>query len=397
MKIEQFSEALGNVNDKYINEAIDPKMDLAEITAETSAANANSQKATKQSTQDPKRIRRSMKVWRAIAIAACAILVAAGGLFAAAAGLGGAKSARDYSYSGAGADYYSDAGTGYYSEPAGNYSAGEYSYDAYDGYVADEEYYEAKDSAMAPEEAVWENEGTSGAGSSVPQQNDLKIIYSAYLYMETTEFDVSMQQLEDLAARTNAYFEDASVNSSSYNYRTASYVVRVPEENLDAFLDECEGIATVTSLHKNARDVTESYYDIETRLETAKAKMARLQELLAAATSVEDMITIEREISDTQYQIDSLTGSLQHYDSQINYSTVSIELREVYKITDENTPLTFGQRLAKAFKSGISGFGNFLEGLVIFFARSWIWLLIVAIVAVVVITIIVKAKKKHRK
>ena len=44
---------------------------------------------------------------------------------------------------------------------------------------------------------------------------------------------------------------------------------------------------------------------VETRLETAKAKMARLQELLAAATSVEDMITIEREISDTQYQIDA--------------------------------------------------------------------------------------------
>ena len=359
MKIEQFSEALGNVNDKYINEAIE----------------------SKHSTRDPKRMNRSLKVWRAIAIAACAILVVSGGLLAAAAGLGGAfnKGAADYR----------DTSM----PPAG---AGEYN----GAYVSDDEaYYDdyAKDAAMAPEEAEWKNESMSGADGSLPQQNNLKIIYTAYLYMETTEFDTSMQRIEELAQQTGAYFEDASVNSSSYNYRTASYVVRVPEENLDAFLDQCEGIATITSLHKNAQDVSESYYDIETRLETAKAKMARLQELLAAATSVEDMITIEREISDTQYQIDSLSGSLQHYDSQISYSTVSIELREVYKISEEAAPLTFGQRIAKAFNSSISGFGNFLEGLVIFFARNWIWMLIVAVIVVVVITIIAKAKKKHRK
>ena len=358
MKIEQFSEALGNVNDKYINEAIE----------------------SKHSTRNLKRTNRSLKVWRAIAIAACAILVVSGGLLAAAAGLGGAfnKGAADYR----------DTSMA----PA---SASEYS----GAYVSDEAYYDdySKDSAFAPEEAEWINESMSSVDGSLPQQNNLKIIYTAYLYMETTEFDTSMQRIEELARQTGAYFEDASVNSSSYNYRTASYVVRVPEENLDTFLDQCEGIATITTLHKNAQDVSESYYDIETRLETAKAKMVRLQELLAAATSVEDMITIEREISDTQYQIDSLSGSLQHYDSQISYSTVSIELREVYKISEEAAPLTFGQRIAKAFNSSLSGFGNFLEGLVIFFARNWIWMLIVAIIVVVVITIIVKAKKKHRK
>ncbi|MBO4835828.1 MAG: DUF4349 domain-containing protein [Lachnospiraceae bacterium] len=378
MKIEQFSEALGNVNDKYINEAIDSKMDLAEMAAGQGSAG---RKASNQAARDPKRMRRSMKVWRAIAIAACAILVVSGGLLAAAAGLGGA-------FNKGAADYRDTSMT-----PAG---AGEYN----GAYVSDEEsYYDdyAKDAAFAPEESEWKNESTSGADGSYPQQNNLKIIYTAYLYMETTEFDTSMQQIEDLASRTGAYFEDASVNSSSYNYRTASYVVRVPEENLDAFLDQCEGIATITSFHKNAQDVSESYYDIETRLETAKAKMARLQELLAAATHVEDMITIEREISDTQYQIDSLTGSLQHYDSRISYSTVSIELREVYKISEEVAPLSFGQRIAKAFKNSLSGFGNFLEGLVIFLARNWIWMLIVAVIVVVVVTIIVKAKKRNRK
>ncbi len=112
---------------------------------------------------------------------------------------------------------------------------------------------------------------------------------------------------------------------------------------------------------------------------------------------MKDIITLENEISSTQYQIDSLTGTLNHYDSQISYSTVSIDLREVYKVNEENAPLTFGQHITKAFKEGLAGFGDFLEGLLIFLAGNWIWLLIVAAVIVVVILLIVRGRRKHRK
>lgn len=230
-----------------------------------------------------------------------------------------------------------------------------------------------------------------------PAENGLKIIYTAYINMETTQFDESVRQIEELAKKNNAYFEMAGVSSASTYYRSASYVVRVPADQLDSFLEGAQGICTVTSLQKYAEDVSESYFDVETRLETAKTKLARLRELLAAASDMQDIITLENEISSTQYQIDSLTGTLNHYDSQISYSTVSIDLREVYKVNEENAPLTFGQHITKAFKEGLAGFGNFLEGLLIFLAGNWIWLLIVAAVIVVVILLIVRGRRKHRK
>ena len=44
--------------------------------------------------------------------------------------------------------------------------------------------------------------------------------------------------------------------------------------------------------------------------------------------------------------IEYLTGSLRKYDSQINYSTVNLQLYEVYRLsTDEEVPQTFGERL----------------------------------------------------
>ena len=78
-------------------------------------------------------------------------------------------------------------------------------------------------------------------------------------------------------------------------------------------------------------DVSEAYYDQESRLTTQRTKLERLQELLRQAQDMEDIITIESAISETELEIEFLTGSLRKYDSQINYSTITLSLREVYR------------------------------------------------------------------
>ena len=402
MNTKQFSEALSNVNDKYINEALAPDEQLQPQEEISTNDVLTAQAAPAKAAQTPKKLHTHLKVWRAIAIAACAILVIGGGL-AAWTALDGASykradSYRDYetsgmpSYSGTTPSYNgaydSKDGMAYEAEAAGEY---EYAMDEEVSFIPIEQPAGGKDSGMTG------NVITDDGAVLNPAENGLKIIYTAYINMETTQFDESVRQIEELAKKNNAYFEMAGVSSASTYYRSASYVVRVPADQLDSFLEGAQGICTVTSLQKYAEDVSESYFDVETRLETAKIKLARLRELLAAASDMQDIITLENEISSTQYQIDSLTGTLNHYDSQISYSTVSIDLREVYRVNEENAPLTFGQHITKAFKEGLAGFGNFLEGLLIFLAGNWIWLLILAAVIVVVILLIVRGRRKHRK
>lgn len=380
MNTKQFSEALSNVNDKYIIEALPSAETLQASENETARDTITATTNASTGSPAPKKLRTHLKVWRAIAIAACAILVV-GGALAAWAAIDGAsyKSAdsyRDYEMSGT---------------PAGNDAYSNAAYDgAYDGKneITDEEM------SFIPNQNASDTGGTS---SLLPSEFGLKVIYTAYVSMETKEFDSSVKLIEELAKKNNAYFEMASVSNASAYYRSASYVVRIPAEQLDAFLEEVQTICTVTNMQKYAEDVSESYFDIETRLETAKTKLARLRELLAAASDMQDIITLENEISNTQYQIDNLTGTLNHYDSQITYSTVSIDLREVYKVTEENAPLTFGQHIVKAFKDGLAGFGNFMEGLLIFLAGNWIWLLILAAVIVIVILLITRRRRNRKE
>lgn len=377
MKKEEFSKALGEVDEKYVTEAIN--YNKSDLESQTTPIEPKAQKT--------KNFSKSMKVWRGIAIAACAILVLGGGFIGVAAILsntGGYGSAKRDSY---------------YDEPAESYYDGG-DYKSYDyNYAAAEAAPEPMPAGGAYDAEAYYNNGmgsSTGTTTSEIPDNNFKIIYTAYMRMETTEFDAATKSIEEIVKANGAYFETSNVNSNSTSYRSAYYVVRIPADKLDGFLNQAEGVCTVISVNKSAEDVSESYYDIETRLNTARTKLDRLNELLAQATSMEDIITLESSISDTQWLIDSLSGSLQHYDSLVNYSTVTIDLTEVYKVEKDIAPLTFGEKVSKAFKNGLANFGDFLEDLVVFIADSWIWLLIVAGVIIAIIFIIKGIVKKHK-
>ena len=235
--------------------------------------------------------------------------------------------------------------------------------------------------------------GMDGSYGGVPA--NAKIIYTADMSLETKEFDEAQQALEDVVNELGGYFESRSVNQGGH-YRSLDCTVRVPVKNFITFLDRAGETAHVTNRSEYLEDVSEAYYDQEARLATQRIKLERLQELLGKAENMADIITIESAISETELQIEYLTGSLRQYDSQINYSTVSIYLREVYRLsTDEEAPVTFGDRIASAFSSGLSSGVANLDDFAIFVARNWLSLLI--LIAVIAAAVLFFRRRRSRK
>lgn len=249
--------------------------------------------------------------------------------------------------------------------------------------------------AAEPEEAFMDSEtpAASAAGVSGPPSG-AKIIYTADLELESKEFDEAWQALTAAVTEMNGYFESRSISQGG-RYRHMNCTVRVPAENYLTFLDLAGETAHVTNRSEYSDDVSEVYYDNEARLTTQRTKLARLQELLGQAEDMADIITIESAISETELQIEYLTGSLRKYDSLINYSTVNINLYEVYRLsTDEDVPLTFGQRFASAF---LAGFHNGLAGLddlIITIARNWLTLLILIVIIGAAVTALRRRRRK---
>ena len=182
-----------------------------------------------------------------------------------------------------------------------------------------------------------------------------------------------------------------SIRNSHSGYRYASYTVRIPAERYDEFLNQAGTLCHETWRSTSQEDISEVYYDTAGRLKTQQIKLERLQNLLAQAVSMEDIITIESAISETEMYIDSLSGTLRHYDGKVSYATVHINLREVYKLSAvEEVPDTFGQRMSAAFADGMRNCGDLLEDLAVAFAYSWVWWLLAVVVIVVVVRVVRK-------
>lgn len=263
---------------------------------------------------------------------------------------------------------------------------------AYDyEYETDGDYWAAAEEMPVPDPMP-----PTGEAPGAPQ-NGVKLIYTANLDMETMDFDGAVTALAKLTAEVGGYYESSSVSDQS-SYRWAEYTIRVPAGYYRVFLDEAGDLCHVLSQREYTEDVSEAYYDTSGRLETQKTKLARLQELLLEAENMEDIITIESAISETEEMIDRLSGTLRHYDALVDYSTVTVYLKEVKVYEPEPDP-TYGSRLGSAFVDGLKGFAEGLGDILVALAYSWLWLLLIAGVVALILWLTRKrraAKKAER-
>ena len=260
----------------------------------------------------------------------------------------------------------------------------------YGGYWA-----ETAETPMAPAEMNKASGSTGGGDFRSTLPDGVKMIYRANLELETTEYEAAQNDIRTLTQQLGGYFEDQSSNSYSASYRSASYTIRVPAEQFETFLHQIGQLCRVRYQSQSAEDVSERYYDMESRLETAKIKLDRLQELLTRAENMEDIITLEGAISDVEYQIESLSGELRHYDALIGYSTIYVTLNEVYRVTEEErAPLTFGERMGIAFRDGLRDFASNLEDFAEWLAYSWLGILVFVAILFAAIKLIKRLRTK---
>lgn len=240
--------------------------------------------------------------------------------------------------------------------------------------------------------------GQADRASDADRENEAKRIYTADLRMETTAFDDAAKGLAALVDELGGWMQSSSVDYGGSGYRYGNYTARIPQEKFDQFISRAGKLCHVVYSNSNVEDVSEAYYDTAGRLETQQTKLKRLQTLLSQAKDMEDVITIESAISDTENQIESLSGDLKHYDSQIDYATVTLSLSEVYQLSNVEQPAAgFADRIVGALSTGAHEFVNFIQGTLVILAYAWVWVLLIAVVLTAGIFMIRRKRKTLQK
>ena len=278
------------------------------------------------------------------------------------------------------------------------------------GTAADDAYYYNTSAEAETDSAPLENEDlavaeetndplSDGAVSVIGDTSpDRKIIRNADVSLETKEFDTSVEKLQSIVEELGGYISQANVyvHNSRYELHSADYTVRIPAEKFDQFLAYREDVGTVSSTNIWTDDVTDSYYDMEARLESLETKRTRLLELLEQAEDMESIIALESELSNTIYEIESLTGSLRRLDDQIAYSTIHVYIDEVREVTETVAmPRTLGERISQQFTNTMHSLADFGENFIVWVIGASPVLVILAVVVVIIVAVVKRGAAKR--
>ena len=230
------------------------------------------------------------------------------------------------------------------------------------------------------------------SGALTPQDSR-KIIYNATLWLETKQYDQANADLLEAASQAGAYVQSSESNGSAERGdRSVYYTLRVPADNYSECLNAAAQAANLVRRSESSQDVTAEYVDLEARLASLEQQRQRLDELAAKAESLEDLLAIEQQRSEVQYQIESYTGQMNVLQDQISYSTVEVYLDEVTELTPQSP--SFLSRVGSAFRGSWNGFVSVVQELVI----GLIYLLpFLVVAAVVIVLVVLLARRAARK
>jgi hypothetical protein len=126
--------------------------------------------------------------------------------------------------------------------------------------------------------------------------------------------------------------EQVKSNNGYIVKETEDYITtRIPAENMDNFLISARTLGKIDFETKTGTDITDQYRDNVIRLDSLRTVRNRYLALLEKANTVNDILTIEKELERINTQIELLEGKIKYAEQSVAYSNIMVGFREKVK------------------------------------------------------------------
>lgn len=154
------------------------------------------------------------------------------------------------------------------------------------------------------------------------EEEERKIIYNGSMTVKVKKLENQTKEIIEKADAFGGYMVSSNLGNVT---------VRIPAAKLESFMNEVATYGEVENRNVYSEDVTDSYADINMRLENAQKARKRYLELLEQATEVADILSVEKELERLNGEIERMKGLINSYDKRIEYSSVSVYFIEKVK------------------------------------------------------------------
>ncbi len=180
------------------------------------------------------------------------------------------------------------------------------------------------DMAEVNDRSIRDGDITGDSAGSSPIRERKRIMNA---HMEMTVDDIISTEKE-LTRRT--LDSGGWIVSSRQYWGEITLTVKIPAENFESFISSIETIGEVDSKSITTDDVTEAFYDLKSRIENKIILRDRFRAYLEKAESMEDILSVERQLNDVTTEIEQLEGAFRGLNRDIDYSTITFILRSVF-------------------------------------------------------------------
>jgi hypothetical protein len=192
---------------------------------------------------------------------------------------------------------------------------------------------------------------------------DRKIVKTGYMTLEVEDIAETIDEIAEMADELNGYV----VSSYKHEYErgvSGRIIIRVPSEKFEEAFERLRQLAVAVPYETTtAKDVTEEYVDLEAQLGNLLATEAQYLALLDKAENVEEMLKVQKELSNVRGQIEQIEGRMKYLEQTSETSLIEVDL-------EETTGLAEPWSASAALKAAVRGLTTFGRGL----ATVLIWL-----------------------
>ena len=129
--------------------------------------------------------------------------------------------------------------------------------------------------------------------------------------------------VEGVGGRVDDRSEQAGSDGAS---ASANLVVRVPADKVTSTIDTLRKLGTVDSVDLKATDVTGAAQDLDARIHSLELSIARMDDLLAKATTSRAIIDAESALTERQSNLEQLQAERARLADQVSLSTLTVAI-----------------------------------------------------------------------
>ena len=208
-----------------------------------------------------------------------------------------------------------------------------------------------------------------------------------------------LEQTKSLGGYVSGSYSTTDDQGTNYAYTT----LKVPADQLEALVTAANALGKVKDYRLSSDDISLSYYDMQARLDNAKAEEQQLLQILAQCETVEEILAVRQSLTSVRSDIESYTAQMNLWDNLVSYATLNVTINRTPKtaVEGENELIQIWKasdvwnKMARGFQNSARFVVNAIGAIGIFLAFA---IIPVGVLFLLIgLPIILHRKNKHKK